>query len=90
MNQFKNQTKFNKTLAIRGKIPNSQKIDCKNISLFLGPNFHQVIYPVNSSGDLNFIAILKYNLSIKEQKNHLLFNDDNFIKKIEGKIWPIL
>ena len=79
-----NQTKprFSKTLAIRGIIPNSQKIDCKNISLFLGPDFHQVIYPVNPSGDLNFIAILKYNLSVNEQKNHLLFNNDNFIKKI--------
>ena len=76
------QTKFDKTLAIRGKIPNSQKIDCKNISLFLGPNFHQVIYPVNLSGDLNFIAILKYDLSTNEQKNRFLFNDDNFIKKI--------
>ena len=76
------QPRFNKMLAIRGTIPNSQKIDCKNISLFLGPDFHQVIYPVNPSGDLNFIAILKYNLSINEQKNHLLFNDDNFIKKI--------
>ena len=77
-----NQTKFNKTLAIRGKIPNSQKIDCKNISLFLGPNFHQVIYPVNLSGDLNFIAILKYDLSTNEQKKRSLFNDNNFIKKI--------
>ncbi len=76
------QPRFNKTLAIRGTILNSQKIDCKNISLFLGPDFHQVIYPVNPSGDLNFIAILKYNLSMNEQKNHMLFNDDNFIKKI--------
>ncbi len=76
------QPNFNKTLAIRGTLPNSLKIDCKNISLFLGPNFHQVIYPVNVTGDLNFIAILKYNLSIDEQKNHSLFNDDNFIKKI--------
>ena len=76
------QPRFNKMLAIRGTIPNSKKIDCKNISLFLGPDFHQVIYPMNPRGDLNFIAILKYNLSINEQKNHLLFNDDNFIKKI--------
>ena len=79
-NQIK--PRFNKTLAIRGIIPNSQKIDCKNISLFLGPNFHQVIYPVNPSGDLNFIAIMKYNLSMNEQKNHLLFNNEIFIKKI--------
>ena len=77
-----NQPRFNKTLAIRGMLPNTEKIDCKGISLFLGSNFHQVIYPVNPSGDLNFIAILKYNLSINEQKNHLLFKDDNFIKKI--------
>ncbi len=83
-----NQTQpmFNKMLAIRGTIPNSQKIDCKNISLFLGPDFHQVIYPVNPNGDLNFIAILKYELSINEQKNHLLFNDDNFINKILDNI----
>ncbi len=77
-----NQPRFNKTLAIRGMLPNTEKIDCKGISLFLGSNFHQVIYPVNPSGDLNFIAILKYDLSTNEQKNHLLFNDDNFIKKI--------
>ena len=77
---------YNKTLAIRGIIPNSKKVDCKNISLFLGPNFHQVIYPVNSSGDLNFIAILKYDLSINEQKNHSLFNDDNFIKKVLNNV----
>ncbi len=77
-----NHPRYNKTLAIRGTIPNSQKVDCKNISLFLGPDFHQVIYPVNLRGDLNFIAILKYNLSINQEKNYLLFNDENFIKKI--------
>ena len=76
------QPRYNKTLAIRGTVPYSKKIDRKNISLFLGPNFHQVIYPVNPKGDLNFIAIMKYNLSNNEQKNHLLFNDENFIKKI--------
>ena len=76
------QPKYNNTLAIRGTIPNSQKIDNKNISLFLGPDFHYVIYPVNQNGDLNFIAIMKYKLSKDEQKNYSLFNDENFIKKI--------
>ena len=76
------QPKYNNLLAIRGMIPNSSKIDCKNISLFLGPDFHHVIYPVSPSGDLNFIAIMKYNLSINEQKNYSLFNDKNFIKTI--------
>ena len=75
--------KYNNTLAIRGILPKfSQNIDNKNISLFLGSNFHQVIYPVNTYGDLNFIAIMKYNLSKKDQKDHSLYNDDNFIKKI--------
>ena len=76
------QPRYNNTLAIRGIIPNTSKVDCKNISLFLGPNFHHVIYPVNPNGDLNFIAIMKYNLSTNEQKNYSLFNDENFIKKI--------
>ena len=78
----KTQPRYNNTLAIRGTLPVTTKIDCKNISLFLGHNFHNVIYPVNSNGDLNFIAIMKYKLSSEEQKNFSLFNDHSFIKKI--------
>ncbi len=77
-----NHPRYNNTLAIRGTMSSSSKIDCKNISLFLGPDFHYVIYPVNPNGDLNFIAIIKYNLSLNEQKNYSLFNDENYIKKI--------
>jgi salicylate hydroxylase len=77
------QPKYNNTLAIRGIIPSSSNIiDKKNISLFLGPDFHYVIYPVNPNGDLNFISIIKYNLSSNEQKNYSLFSDENFIKEI--------
>ena len=79
-NQIK--PRYNNTLAIRGMITNHSKIDHKNISLFLGPDFHHVIYPVNLNGDLNFIAIMKYNLSSNEQKNYSLFSDKNFIKNI--------
>ena len=85
----KNQTqpRYNNTLAIRGMIPSSSKfIDNKNISLFLGSDFHYVTYPVNQNGDLNYIAIIKYKLSQKEQKNFSLFNDDNFIKRILNNI----
>ena len=85
---LENQTppRYNKMLAIRGTIPISQKINCRNISLFLGPDFHYVIYPVNQNGDLNFIAIMKYKLNKEEQKNHSLFNDPNFIKRILDKV----
>ena len=79
--------KFNDTLAIRGIIPSSSNIaDKKNISLFLGSNFHYVIYPVSRDGDLNFIAVMKYKLSEDEQKDFSLFKDDNFIKKILEKV----
>ena len=81
------EPKFNNTLAIRGIIPNSSKMaDKKNISLFLGSNFHYVIYPVSPDGDLNFIAVMKYKLSEDEQKDFSLFKDDNFIKKILEKV----
>ncbi len=84
-NQIK--PKFNDTLAIRGIIPSSSNIaDKKNISLFLGSNFHYVIYPVSPDGDLNFIAVMKYKLSEVEQKDYSLFNDNNFIKDILEKV----
>jgi len=84
-----NQTKpkYNNTLAIRGiltKFP--ENMAKKNIALFLGPNFHYVIYPLNSSGELNFIAIMKYQLSTEEQKNNSLFCDNLFITEVLEKI----
>ena len=82
----KSQPKYNNTLAIRGKITNSSKIDNENISLFLGSDFHQVIYPVNQNGDLNFIAIMKYQLTLEQQKNYSLFKENSFIKKVLEKV----
>ena len=45
-----------------------------------------MIYPINKNEDLNFIAIIKYNLSKSEQKNYGLFNNKDFIKQILKKI----
>jgi salicylate hydroxylase len=82
----KAKPKYNNTLAIRGVLTKSPKnIDNKNISLFLDSDFHHVIYPVSPSGDLNFIAIMKYQLSEEEQKNYSLFSDNLFIKKVLEK-----
>ena len=75
--------KYNNTLAIRGILPEiPNNISDKNISLFLSSNFHHVIYPINADGEFNFIAVMKYRLSAKEQKNYSLFNDNIFIKKV--------
>ena len=83
----KAKTKYNNTLAIRGILNKSpENIDSKNIALFLGSDFHHVIYPVSPNGDLNFIAIMKYKLSSEEQKNYSLFSDNTFIKKVLQKI----
>ncbi len=81
------KTKYNGTLAIRGiltKFP--ENIDNRNIALFLGSDFHHVIYPVNPTGDYNFIAIMKYHLSAEEQKDYSLFSNNSFIKKVLKKI----
>ena len=83
----KAKTKYNNTLAIRGILNKSpENIDSKNIALFLGSDFHHVIYPMSPNGDLNFIAIMKYKLSTEDQKNYSLFSDNTFIKKILQKI----
>ena len=81
------QPKYNNTIAIRGVLSkSSENIDNKNISLFLDSDFHYVIYPINPYGDLNFIAIMKYDLSTKELKNYSLFKDNSFIQKVLDKI----
>ena len=82
----KAKPKYNDTLAIRGILTKSPKhIDNKNIALFLGSDFHHVIYPINPSGVLNFIAIMKYQLSAEEQRNYSLFSDNSFIKRVLEK-----
>ena len=82
----KTKPKYNNTLAIRGIMNESpENIDNKNISLFLDTDFHHVIYPVNSDGCLNFIAIMKYQLSLEEQKKNSLFSDNFFVKKVLKK-----
>ena len=76
--------KYFKSLAIRATIDqkNLKHINNSNISLFLGSNFHSVIYPVNKGNESNFIGILRKNLSENEIKNSSLFKDENFISSI--------
>tara|TARA_Y100000817_G_scaffold111492_1_gene87255 strand:+ start:149 stop:1258 length:1110 start_codon:yes stop_codon:yes gene_type:complete len=48
--------KFYNSIALRGTLKN---IKSKDISLYLGPNFHFVIYPVNKKEEYNFVSIIK-------------------------------
>ena len=86
----KNKSKpiYNDTIAIRGSISkeNLQNINGENISLFLGPDFHYVVYPINNDKNFNFIGILKHKLNSNEQENLKLFTESFFIKNIKLKL----
>ena len=76
--------KYFKSIAIRGTINKEDlnSIDCSNISLFLGSNFHSVIYPLSKDNTLNFIGILRKNLSEDQLEDYSLFDDKNFLSSI--------
>ncbi|MDC0865790.1 FAD-dependent monooxygenase [Candidatus Pelagibacter sp.] len=80
---------YNNSIAIRGNISrkNLNNLNEKNISLFMGRNFHYVIYPVNNDNEaFNFIGVLKYKLTANELDNYGLFKDDGFIQSIKDKL----
>jgi salicylate hydroxylase len=83
---------YNNCIAIRGNISrnnlnNLNNINEKNISLFLGSNFHCVVYPVSNNNEvLNFICILKHKLTANKLDNYSLFKEETFIKGIKEKL----
>jgi len=78
------KNKYFNSIAVRGTIDkkNISHIDFKNISLLLGSNLHSVIYPVDESSELNFITILRKNLTKNELDNYSLFDNSNFLSSI--------
>ena len=80
---------YNNSIAIRGNISRSNlnNINEKNISLFMGKDFHYVIYPVNNDNEVfNFIGVLKYELITNELDNYSLFKEEAFIQGIKDKL----
>ena len=71
------------SIALRGNIQNFEN---KDISLYLGPNFHFVIYPVNQNNEFNFISIIRKELIEVEISNRNLFNDKTFTNNLLNKI----
>ena len=63
------------SIALRGNI---QNFETKDISLYLGPNFHFVIYPTSQNNEFNFISVLRKQLIENEISNRSLFNDKTF------------
>ena len=80
---------YNNSIAIRGNISrkNLNNLNEKNISLFMGRNFHYVIYPVDNDNEaFNFIGVLKYKLTTNELDNYGLFKEEGFIQSVKDKL----
>ena len=73
--------KYFNSIAVRATIDKNdlQDIDPNNISIFLGSNLHSVIYPVNKSGQFNFVSILRKNLNSQELSDYGLFESKDFV-----------
>ncbi len=75
--------KYFNSIALRGNIQNFENLD---ISLYLGPNFHFVIYPINQNNEFNFISIVRKKLIESEITNRDLFKDKSFINNLMSQI----
>ena len=82
------EPKYFTSIAIRGTInrKNFENINYNNISLFLGSNFHSVVYPVDKNSEFNFIGILRKNLTNKQLQNYSLFSENSFISSILSEL----
>ena len=72
--------KYNNSVALRGKL--SKNYD-KNISIFMGSNFHYVIYPVNQNNEYNFVAIIKKKLNETDLNNQKIFQSEDFLNSLK-------
>ena len=80
---------YDNSIAIRGKISSSNisNINKNNISLFMGHDFHYVIYPLSNNDEVfNFIGILKYKLTANKLDNYNIFKEETFIQYIKDKL----
>ncbi len=75
--------KFFKSVALRGNI---KHYDNSDISIFMGSNFHFVIYPVNQNKEYNFISIIRKNLSKEQLLDGKLFENSDFLQSLIGII----
>ncbi len=75
--------KYFNSVALRGNIENFENFD---ISLYLGPNFHFVVYPINQNNEFNFISIIRKELIADEISSRNLFNNNTFVRNLLNKI----
>ena len=76
-------SKFFNSVALRGNITN---INNNDISLYLGSNFHFVIYPLNQNKEFNFISVIRKKLSKDQILDENLFKSSEFLKSLSNEI----
>jgi len=82
--QKETSPKYFNSVALRGTIRNIENFD---ISLYLGSNFHFVIYPVNQNKEFNFISIIRKKLNNNQIFNRNLFESSEFLKSLSNEIY---
>ena len=75
--------KYFNSIVLRGNIHNFKNFD---ISLYLGANFHFVIYPINQNKEFNFISIIRKELIQEEITSRNIFKDATFMNNLLNQI----
>jgi len=75
--------KYFNSVALRGSLKN---IESSDISLYLGSNFHFVLYPVNRNKEFNFISIIRKNLKKEQVNDKHYFESDEFLHSLINEI----
>jgi len=75
--------KFFNAVALRGNLNN---IESSDISLYLGSNFHFVLYPVNQNKEFNFISVIKKKLRKEQYNDEYYFESDEFVYSLVNEI----
>jgi len=81
--QEKTSPKFFNSVALRGTVKN---IESSDISLYLGSNFHFVIYPINQNKEFNFISIIRKNLKKEQIIDKNYFENNKFLQSLINEI----
>ena len=81
--QKNNKPKYFNSIALRGTIKN---IESSDISIYLGSNFHFVIYPVNQNKEFNFISIIRKSLKKEQIADKSYFQNYDFLKSLVDEI----
>ena len=75
--------KYFDSIALRGNI---KSLECSDISIYLGSNFHFVVYPLNQNNEYNFISVIRKNLKKEETIDKNYFKNNELLKSLVNEI----